>query len=143
MNLNLLKEATTQWEQINQVKVVMVFSSSTWLSIAIDVFCGSMKETKIIKYFLDWFPNKDIGFIMDRGFSDYGLFLDLKKQKIHYIAALKKNAKVLSFKVRMTGAFICRKRNIVFFKKTKISYGFLYLFEDPKLRGDEENFLLS
>ena len=132
-----------EWEQTNQVKVAMAFSSSTWLPIAIDVFYGSMKGTKIIKYFLDRFPNKDIGFIMDRGFLDYGLLLDLKKQKIHYIAALKKNAKLLPSKVRMTCAFTYRKRNIAFFKKTKIPYGFLYLFEDPKLRGEEENFLLS
>ena len=79
-----------EWEPTNQIKVAMAFSTSTWLPTAIDVFYGSMKETKIIKYFLDRFPNRDIGFIMDRGFNDYGLLLDFKKQGIHYIAALKK-----------------------------------------------------
>ncbi|MEI6242901.1 MAG: transposase [Chlamydiota bacterium] len=132
-----------EWEQTNQIKVAMAFSVSTYLPIAIDVFYGSMKETKIIKYFLDRFPNKDIGFIMDRGFTDYEMLLDFKKQKIHYIAALKKNSKLLPSSVKMTGAFCYRKRNIAFFKKSKKPYGFLYLFEDPQLRGEEENFLLS
>jgi transposase len=132
-----------EWEQTNQIKVAMAFSVSTYLPIAIDVFYGSMKETKIIKYFLDRFPNKDIGFIMDRGFTDYEMLLDFKKQKIHYIAALRKNSKLLPSFVKMTGAFCYRKRNIAFFKKSKKPYGFLYLFEDPQLRGEEENFLLS
>jgi transposase len=132
-----------EWEQTNQVKVAMAFSTSTWLPIAIDVFYGSMKETKIIKYFLDRFPNKDIGFIMDRGFIDYEMLLDFKKQKIHYIAALKKNSRLLPSKVKMTGAFSYRKRSIAFYKISKKPYGFLYLFEDPHLRGEEENFLLG
>jgi len=36
-----------------------------------------MKETKIIKYVLDRFPSKDLGFIMDRDFTNYEILLDL------------------------------------------------------------------
>jgi len=39
-----------------------------------------MKETKIRKYFLKRYPDKDIGFIMDRGFTDYELLLDFKNK---------------------------------------------------------------
>lgn len=131
------------WEPTNQIKIAMAFSTSTWLPMAMDVFYGSMKETKIIKYFVERFPNRDIGFIMDRGFNDYGMLLDFKKQGIHYVAALKKNATLLPSKVKMAGAFGYRKRNVAFCKHGKKPYGFLYLFEDPQLRGEEENLLLS
>ena len=131
-----------QWEQVNQVKVAMAFSTSTWLPVAVDVFYGSLKETKVLRYFVDRFPGRDIGFVMDRGFSSYKLLDDLKKQKIHYIVALKKNSKLLPSFAKMSGAFAYRKRNIAFSKKRK-PYGFLYLFEDPELRGDEENLLLG
>lgn len=131
-----------EWEQVGQVKVAMAFSANTWLPIAMDVFYGSMKETKIFKYFLDRFPNRNIGFIMDRGFNDYGMLLNFKGQGVHYIAALKKNSTLLPSRVKMTGAFAYRKRNVAFSKHGKKPYGFLYLFEDPQLRGEEENLLL-
>jgi transposase len=134
---NIEKELT------NQVKVAMAFSTSTWLPVAVDVFYGSIKEVKVLKYFVERFPVNDIGFVMDRGFSSYKELLELKKQKIHYIAALKKNSKLLPSAVRMVGAFGYRKRNIAFCKTQRRPYGFLYLFEDPELRGSEESFLLG
>lgn len=130
-------------ELTNQVKVAMAFSTDTWLPVAVDVFYGSIKEVKVLKYFVERFPVNDIGFVMDRGFSSYKELLDLKREKIHYIAALKKNSKLLPASVRMIGAFGYRKRNIAFCKIRKRPYGFLYLFEDPELRGLEESFLLG
>jgi transposase len=126
-----------------QVKVAMAFSTSTWLPIAVDVFYGSLKETKVLKYFVERFPGRDLGFVMDRGFSYYKLLIDLKAENIHYIVPLKKNSKLLPSLVRMVGAFGYRKRNIAFCKVKKRPYGFLYLFEDPELRGSEESFLLG
>jgi len=43
----------------------------------------------------------------------------------------------------MVGAFGYRKRNVAFCKIKRRPYGFLYLFEDPELRGSEESFLLG
>jgi len=130
-------------ELTNQVKVAMAFSTVTWLPVAVDVFYGSIKEVKVLKYFVDRFPVNDIGFVMDRGFSSYKELLELKKEKIHYIAALKKNSKLLPASVRMIGAFGYQKRNVAFCKIKRRPYGFLYLFEDPELRGSEESFLLG
>ena len=134
---------SVEGELTSQVKVAMAFSTNTWLPVAVDVFYGSIKEVKVLKYFVERFPVSDIGFVMDRGFSSYKELLDLKKQKIHYVAALKKNSKLLPSVVRMVGAFGYRKRNIAFCKVKRRPYGFLYLFEDPELRGSEESFLLG
>jgi len=132
------------WENNKQIKIALAFSTHTYLPTAIDVFYGSMKETKIIKYFLERFPNKDIGFIMDRGFTDYDMLLDFKKKGVHYIAALRKNSTFLPSKMSMKGAFVYRKRNIGFSKVVlEGGYGFLYLFFDSKIRGEEENLLLG
>jgi len=121
----------------------MAFSTNTYLPTAVDVFYGSMKETKILKYFVERFPSKDIGFILDRGFTDYDMLLDFKKRGIHYIAALKKNSAFIPAKVDMEGAFVYRKRSVAFSKVVLEGYGFLYLFLDPKLKGVEEDFLLG
>jgi transposase len=132
------------WEQVGQIKVAMAFSTSTWLPVAVDVFYGSLKETKILKYFVERFPGVDLGFVMDRGFKSYKLLPELKKQHIHYIAALMKNSKLLPASAKMVGTFeYGRKRMIAFCKKSKKPFGFLYLFEDPKLREAEEEFLLG
>ncbi len=122
----------------------MAFSTSTWLPVAVDVFYGSLKETKVLKYFVERFPGTDLGFVMDRGFKSYELLLDLKKEHIHYIAALMKNSKLLPASAKMTGAFeYGKKRMIAFCKRIKKPFGFLYLFEDPQLRQAEEEFLLG
>lgn len=132
------------WESVSQVKVAMAFSTSTWLPVAVDVFYGSLKETKVLKYFIERFPGVDLGFVMDRGFKSYKLLPDLKKQHIHYIVALMKNSKLLPAFAKMTGTFeYGKKRTVAFCKRSKKPYGFLYLFEDPQLRGEEEGFLLG
>ena len=138
------KGYNADWEQVGQVKVAMAFSTSTWLPVAVDVFYGSLKEIKILKYFIERFPGVDLGFVMDRGFKSYELLQDLKKEHIHYVAALMKNSKLLPASAKMTGAFeYGKKRMIAFCKRSKKPYGFLYLFEDPVLREEGEEFLLG
>ena len=132
------------WESASQIKVAMAFSTSTWLPVAVDVFYGSLKETKVLKYFIDRFPGVDLGFVMDRGFNSYKLLRDLKKENIHYIVPLKKNSTLLPSFAKMAGTFeYGKKRMVAFSKRSKRPCGFLYLFEDPLLRGEEEGFLLG
>ncbi|MDR0470162.1 MAG: transposase [Nitrososphaerota archaeon] len=131
------------WEQTGQIKIALAFSTHTYLPAAIDVFYGSMKETKILQYFLKRYPHKDLGFIMDRGFTDYEMLLDFKKQGIPYIVALKKNSTFLPSQIELRGAFVYQKRNVGFSKVSLGEYGFLYLFLDPRLCGLEENLLLG
>ena len=107
------------------------------------MFYGSIKEIKVLKYFVERFPNKDIGFVMDRGFTSYEELLELQKEKIHYIVALKKNSALIPSNVVMSGVFEYRKRNIAFCKIKNESYGFLYLFFDPELRAVAENKFLG
>lgn len=125
----------------NQINVIMAFSTTTQLPVAADVFYGSIRDVKTIRYFIDRFACNDMGFIFDRGFSAYSLLLDLKKSKIHFIVPLKKNSKLLPKRFDTAGALVYRERGVGFFKK-KNRYGFLYLYDDPVIRSEEENALL-
>jgi transposase len=141
-NLKLSEKGyNSDWAYENQINVIMAFSTTTMLPVAVDVFCGSIRDVKTIRQFIERFPNKDIGFILDRGFASYKLILDLLKEQIHYIQPLKKNATIVPKRFKMTGTIVYRKRAIAFFKK-KTRYGFLYLYEDPSIGGEEENALL-
>lgn len=132
-----------EWEPTNQIQVAMAFSTNTWLPVAIDVFYGSLKDIKTIRYFIERLPNRDIGFVMDTGFTSYKLLVDLKKERMHYVVPLRRNSKILPSFAQMTGTFAYRKRVIAFSKSEREPYGFLYLFEDPKLRGEDECLLLK
>ena len=82
------------------------------LPVAVDVFCGSIRDVKTIRQFIEEAPNKDIGFILDRGFTSYKLILDLQKEQIHYIQPLKKNATIVPKRFKMMGTIVYRKRAI-------------------------------
>jgi transposase len=122
-------------EKKTQIKVALAFSTTTYLPVAIDVFYGSLKETKILNYFLERYKGADLGFVMDRGFKSYELLLELKQRGIHYIAALMRNSTLMPGSVVLEGAFSYghKKRMIGFARRCETEVGFLYLFLDPKL----------
>jgi|GEM_PF-796433 len=139
------------WEQRGQIKVALAFSTTSFLPVAVDVFYGSLKEVKVLKYFKEHYQGSDLGFIMDRGFNSYELLLELKKQGIHYIAPLMKNPKFLPPAITLEGVFEYGKkkkktgkgRMIAFGKVCCGEYGFLYLFKDPGLGRLVEEHLLG
>ncbi|MDR0372265.1 MAG: transposase [Nitrososphaerota archaeon] len=143
-NLKLAEKGyNPQKKRVNQIKIALAFSTSTYLPTAIDVFYGSIKEIKVLKYFIERFPSKDIGFVMDRGFTSYEELLQLQKEGIHYIVALKKNSTLIPLDFEMSGVFEYGKRNVAFCKVKTLSYGFLYLFSDPELRAVAEDRFLG
>jgi len=130
-------------EYINQICVIMAFSSITKLPVGVDVFYGSMKDVTTIRDFSERFQNKEIGFIFDRNFSSYKLLKDLKDDGMHYIVPLRKNSTLIDLRwMHWRGPFLYRDRPVRWgIKKTE--YGTLYIFEDPLLKGEEEKSLLK
>jgi transposase len=133
------------WEQSGQIKVALAFSTTSHLPVAIDVFYGSLKEVKILKYFKEHYSGTDLGFILDRGFNSYELLLELKQVGIHYIVPLMKNSQFLPPAISFEGVFKYGKKRVVACAKVCCGeYGFLYLFKDPCLgRLAEEHLLLQ
>ena len=129
-------------EYIDQIGVVMAFSTKNCLPVGIEVYFGSIKDIKTIKDFLDKYPNRNIGFVFDRGFTSYKLLERFRKEKVNYVVPLKKNSKYMDLRwIRWRKPFSYRNRPIRWAKK-KTDLGNLYIFEDPKLKGDEESALL-
>jgi len=126
----------------DQLGVVIAFSVEDMLPTGIEVYWGSMKDISTIEDFLDKFRNRNIGFILDRGFWSEELIKEFKEEGINYIIPLRKNSKLMDLRwVRWRKPFTYRGRSIRWGKK-RTELGNLYLFYDPQLRGEEEMALL-
>lgn len=143
-NIKIAERAwNTKRKYLDQIGMLMAFSSKNTLPIGMEIFPGSMKETKIIRDYRKRYPNSDIGYIYDRGFTDYKLLDELKEDGTHYITPLKKDSEYMDFRwVRFKGPFKYRKRPILWGKK-KCDRGFVYFFEDPKVKGEQLTSLLK
>ncbi len=128
---------------LDQIGVILAFSCSTKVPVGVEVFYGSLKDITTFKDFIERLPKKDLGFIFDRGFSSFALLGKLRKQGIHYIVPLRKNATLCDLRwLRWKGTFLYRERPIRWGRK-ETEHGLLYAFEDPQLRGEEEKALLK
>ena len=137
------KMYNAQQKFLNQMGIVMAFSSTETLPVGIEVYCGSIKDISTIYDFKLRYPAANIGFVFDRGFSSYTLLEELREDNIHYIVPLKKDSKYIDLRwLRWKTAFTYRKRSIRWSRKL-CDLGYVYFFEDPKIKGDEENALLK
>lgn len=133
-------------QYVDQIGVMMAFSCKDSVPVGIDVSYGSVKDVSTIRDFLERLPEaarESVGFILDRGFTSYGLLDDFRKEGIRYVVPLKKNLSLLSEPdaLRWRGTFLYRDRPIRW-ASTYSEQGTLYVFEDPELRGHEEKALL-
>ena len=128
---------------LDQIGIIMAFSSVSHLPIGIEVFPGSIPDKVTIKDFRERFPKKDVGYIFDRGFSNYILLSELKNDKTNYIVPLLKSSKYMDYRwARWKGPFNYRGRRILWTRKS-CDYGYVYFFDDPKIRGSQETSLLK
>jgi len=130
-------------EYLDQIGVIMAFSSIAHLPIGIEVFPGSIPDKVTIKDFRDRFQQKDIGYVFDRGFLDYKLIEELRDDKTHYILPLKKDSKYMDFNnVDWKSPFVYRDRYIRWGRKIS-DLGYIYFYDDPKVRCEQELALLK
>lgn len=130
---------------LDQIGTVMAFSTSTTLPVGIEVYHGSLKDITTLKDFRKKHQYSDIGFIMDRGFNDYGFLEELKEDRINFILPLKKDSKYIDLRYlrwEPHEPFTYRDRNIRWCRRI-YDLGYVYHFEDPKVRGEEESALLK
>lgn len=130
-------------EYLAQIGVILAFSAVQDLPIGIEVFPGSMRDITTIKDFRVRYPNVDIGYIFDRGFSSYQLLDELRDVNSHYIVPLKKNSQYMDSRwVRWKEPFAYRSRYLRWGRKNT-DLGIVYFYEDPKIRGEQETTLLK
>lgn len=127
---------------INQIGVILAFSTENNLPAGVDVFRGSVKDITTFKEFLELLKPDEVGFIVDRGLFSEPLIKDLRKEGLSYVMPLRKDSKYIDLRwLRWQDPFTYRKRTIRWARR-HTDIGTLYLFDDPKLRGDQEEALL-
>ncbi len=137
------KSYNAHHKYLDQIGIVMAFSTSETLPVGIEVYFGSLKDITTFYDFKDRYPNANVGYIFDRGFTSYELLKDFRTDGIHYIVPLKKNSKYIDLRwLRWKSVFQYRKRTIRWARKES-ELGYIYYFEDPKIRGEEESTLLK
>jgi transposase len=122
---------------LKQINFMMLFSLDKHLPVFLKPFPGSVRDVKAIKAIIDEINVKDCVVVLDRGFASYHLPTLLRKNLFNFILPLRRNFEIINYDIEMKKSFIYRNRGIKW-NKTKVGDNFLYVFEDVKLRSEEE-----
>lgn len=127
---------------VDQLGVILAFSTVTELPAGVDVFWGSMKDISTFKEFLEVLEPADVGFIVDRGLFSQDLIKDFADEGINYVVPLRKNSQLIDLRwLRWQEPFIYRDRAIRWARR-HTDLGTLYVYEDPELEGEQKKALL-
>lgn len=127
----------------DQIGVILAFSTATDLPAGIDVYGGAVKDISTFKEFLDLLDPEDVGFIGDRGLYSEDLVRQFRETDISYLFPLKKNSRLIDQRwVEWQPAFEYRDHSIRWGRR-HYDLGTVYLFDDPQLRGDQQEALLK
>ena len=127
----------------NQIGVVLAFSRATDLPDGVEIYWGSLRDISTINDFLDRFRDRDMGFILDRGFWSEPLLEEFRDEGISYIAPFRKNSTLFDTRwVQWRDPFSYRDRPIEWGRRSS-EHGTIYFFRDPKLEGEQKQALLS
>ena len=141
-NLKLAEKGyNADHEHESQVTVIIAFSVKSWIPVAVDVFYGSIRDIKSLKYFLDRFRDNDMGFIMDRGLFSESIIKEMRALKMHYIVPLRRNSTIVTKNIKFDGAFLYNERAIQSSKRST-RLGHVYTFQDPLMKAEEESSIL-
>jgi transposase len=137
-NLNLAERGhNADHMYLDQINFVLMFSHDQKLPVMLKPLPGSVRDIKALKNVLDEFDFRNCIWVLDRGFADTalpGIFVD---DAMNIILPLRRNFSMIDYTVEFTGSFTYAGRGVKW-TKSKVEEKVLYLFEDVKLRGEEE-----
>ena len=152
----LLAEKGYNRHRINlrQINFAMAFSRSDFIPTVLKPLPGSVRDVKSLISFLREFDIKNSILVLDRGFFSYHNIEYFLNNDIDFIQPLSRSSKIIDYSVQMKSVLTYRNRGIRHSRvdvtgimKRSISIKddrnvFLYLYEDVKLRGEEESNLI-
>ncbi len=125
-------------EYLPQVNVILLVSVDDNLPSMIRVVPGNIKDVSTLKTSLSEFDMAKLTLVMDRGFFSEDNMDELIENKVNFILPARRNSKLYSIaKRKLTGHFFYRNR-LIKYRKTAAGQKTLYLFEDTKMREEEE-----
>lgn len=122
---------------LNQINFMLFFSMDKQLPVLLKPLPGSVRDIKALKSVIDEVNAKDSTVIMDRGFASNVIPDLLTEFDFNFILPLRRNFTEIDYDRNLDYTFSYRKRGIKWGRK-RIGVNFLYLFEDVKLRAEEE-----
>lgn len=122
---------------LKQINFMLFFSMEKHLPVLLKPLPGSVRDIKALKNVIDEVNAKGSTVVIDRGFASYVVPDLLKELDFNFILPLRRNFIDIDYDQRLDYVFSYRKRGIKWGRK-RTGTNFLYLFEDVKLRAEEE-----
>lgn len=138
VNINLVEKGYNNDKiRIGQINFLMIYSIDKGVPVMMKAMPGSIRELKSLKNIIDEIGIKDCILVLDRGYGSNYLSELIEEKEAKYVVCLQRGFKVIDYDMKMEGAFIYRGRGIRWGKK-RIGKNFVYLYEDVKLKSEEE-----
>jgi transposase len=122
---------------LNQINFALMFSQDQKLPVLLKPLPGSVRDIKALKSVLGEFGFKNCTCVLDRGFADTSLPDLFLEKEMSFVLPLRRNFTIIDYSVSFTGSFTFNDRGVNW-AKSSVEGKFLYLFEDVKLRAEEE-----
>lgn len=127
---------------LKQINFVMFFSQDNKIPVMIKSLPGSVRDIKSLKKVLNEFNLISSIIILDRGFASYVIADLFEEKELNFILPLRRNFEIIDYEMPVESSFVYRKRGIKWGKK-EVNGKILYLFEDVKMRAEEESLFIS
>jgi transposase len=122
---------------LKQINFMLFFSMDKQLPVLLKPLPGSVRDIKALRTVIDEVNAKDSTVVIDRGFASQVIPDLLTELDFNFILPLRRNFTEIDYDWRLDYTFSYRKRGIKWGRK-RIGANFLYMFEDVKLRAEEE-----
>lgn len=120
-----------------QISFLLFFSFTRKLPVRLRPVPGSVRDIKALEAVLDESKAKNCVLVLDTGFASYKLAKRLD-DRFRFILPLRRDFTAIDYTMQLKNMFPYRGRGIKWGVK-KLGKWFLYLFEDVKLRAEEES----
>lgn len=122
---------------LNQVNFMMFFSIDKQLPVQLSPLHGSIRDVKALKDAIDGVIMPNLVVVLDRGFASYNIAELLNEKSFNFVLPLRRNFSIINYDTTLEKSFMYRERAIKW-NKYKAGKNHLYLFQDLKLRAEEE-----
>ncbi len=146
VNLNLAERGYNKEHLfLDQVNFALLFSQEQKMPVMLKSMPGSIRDVKSLRSVMEEFPLKDCIVILDRGFFSKSNIDTVLSLKGSFIQPLRRNSKLVDYKLKTDRPFAYRERGITFavkeLKKDNAKLR-LFIFEDALLKGEERSNLI-
>ena len=143
-NLNLAEKGYNKDNlYLKQVNFALMFSHDRKVPVMIKAIPGSVRDIKAIRGVIEEYELKDCTLIMDRGLASIELARDLKLNSTRFVFPLRRNSALINYNMNLDNSFIYRDRGVNCGRREVEGGIFLYMYEDTKLRYEEETTFIS